>query len=55
MSPTLLAGKFDCALPIISKPYTKASKPSKINIKNFAGFIKVPVRLASPLRIQDAA
>jgi NADP-dependent 3-hydroxy-3-methylglutaryl-CoA reductase len=55
MSPTSLAGKFDRALPIISKPYAEASEPSKIDIENFAGFVKVPVGLAGPLRIRDAA
>jgi NADP-dependent 3-hydroxy-3-methylglutaryl-CoA reductase len=54
MNTTWRAGKFDAVLPIVSQAYSEFSEPSKINIENFVGFVKVPVGLAGPLRIQGA-
>ena len=54
MNATWRAEKFDAVLPIVSQAYSEFTEPSKINIENFVGFVRVPVGLAGPLRVQGA-
>ncbi|PSN59226.1 hydroxymethylglutaryl-CoA reductase [Corynespora cassiicola Philippines] len=54
MNTTWRAEKFDAVLPIVSQAYSEFSDPAKITIENFVGFVKVPVKLAGPLRVHDA-
>jgi hydroxymethylglutaryl-CoA reductase len=54
MNTTWRGEKFDAALPVVSQAYSEFAEPSKISIGNFVGFVKVPVGLAGPLRIQGA-
>lgn len=41
-------------LPTLSKAYSESFEPSKITVENFAGFVRVPIGLAGPLRVRDA-
>jgi NADP-dependent 3-hydroxy-3-methylglutaryl-CoA reductase len=45
--------KLDSILPMISQAYDGPAETSEIKIESFAGFIRVPVGLAGPLRVQD--
>jgi hydroxymethylglutaryl-CoA reductase len=54
MNATWRAKKFDAVLPIVSQAYSEFAEPSKISIENFVGFVRVPVGLAGPLRVQGA-
>ncbi|PVH92248.1 hydroxymethylglutaryl-CoA reductase [Periconia macrospinosa] len=54
MNATYRGREFDAVLPKVQQAYSEFSDSStKINIENAVGFIKVPVGLAGPLRIQD--
>jgi NADP-dependent 3-hydroxy-3-methylglutaryl-CoA reductase len=53
MESTRTSKKFESVLPIISQAYSNAAGTSKITIESFVGFVKVPVGLAGPLRVQD--
>ncbi|KAF1358201.1 substrate-binding domain of hmg-CoA reductase [Lizonia empirigonia] len=54
MSSATSIDKLNAVLPIVAEAYSDFAEPPKITIENFAGFVRVPVGLAGPLKIQGS-
>ena len=54
MSSATSIDKLNAVLPIVAEAYSDFAELPKVTIENFAGFLRVPVGLAGPLKIQGS-